>query len=629
MKKIPLLLKPLWLAIMTAAISSALPAGAQSVWNATNGVSADINWSDANNWLPNSAAPSVGTNVLFADNGNVGDANTINNIVDTSLTIASLQYGQTNGFHNTLINSGVTLTIMSSGGTNMLVAGTETDNFGTQAETNTISGLGGSLVVNNTNASSVIIVRQASFIAGAHESTLDMSGLGTFTASVGLVHVGVEEEANTNFVIQRPLGIWVLAKTNTITASGAAPAFVIGEGHDNGGNGIVQLGVTNAIFADSIEVGYSKSRTLTGSFPLTGSFLQFNPAISNTVPTPALYLRGNNASRVGILSVGDNSVVSGSVLTTGTINLTGGTVDALVNTCYLGRSETTNGTGTAAGTLTFSPGIFDVNTMELGFVSSTFSVGNATGTVNVNGSATLRVNTSLRLGENPGATAIGKGILNINSGTVLANSILSGSGGANTTIKLNHGMLVISNSAGSASSPIGTFIATNNSTIQLGVAANTTNLIVQTLIADITGATTNTLNISSVPSISTYPAQFAVIAYTNLNAFGFQLGSLPATSPALQGYLSNNVANSTIDLVITNGPTSTGLPIPLNLSQVGNVLTFSWVNTSSSFRLQSQTNALNVGLYTNWIDYPGGGSSPVSITNNPANPSVFFRLISP
>ena len=67
------------------------------------------------------------------------------------------------------------------------------------------------------------------------------------------------------------------------------------------------------------------------------------------------------------------------------------------------------GTGTAAGTLTFGAGIFDINTMELGYVTANIAVAGVAGTVNVNGSATLRVNNYLRLGQNPGASVTAKG----------------------------------------------------------------------------------------------------------------------------------------------------------------------------------------------------------------------------
>lgn len=61
----------------------------------------------------------------------------------------------------------------------------------------------------------------------------------------------------------------------------------------------------------------------------------------------------------------------------------------------------------------------------------------------------------------------------------------------------------------------------------------------------------------------------------------------------------------------------------LNVVQSGNSLSFSW---SGPFKLQSQTNSLSVGVGSNWGNYPGGSTSPVNVTVNPANPTVFFRL---
>jgi autotransporter-associated beta strand protein len=63
------------------------------------------------------------------------------------------------------------------------------------------------------------------------------------------------------------------------------------------------------------------------------------------------------------------------------------------------------------------------------------------------------------------------------------------------------------------------------------------------------------------------------------------------------------------------------------VSSSTNTVVVSWAG--SGFRLQAQTNVLNVGLSDNWADYPGGGSSPVVVPIVPANGSVFLRLISP
>jgi autotransporter-associated beta strand protein len=56
----------------------------------------------------------------------------------------------------------------------------------------------------------------------------------------------------------------------------------------------------------------------------------------------------------------------------------------------------------------------------------------------------------------------------------------------------------------------------------------------------------------------------------------------------------------------------------------GGVLQFNW---TGAYKLQWQTNGLNQGLNANWMDYPDA-SNPVNVTNTPAIPSAFFRLIS-
>jgi hypothetical protein len=73
------------------------------------------------------------------------------------------------------------------------------------------------------------------------------------------------------------------------------------------------------------------------------------------------------------------------------------------------------------------------------------------------------------------------------------------------------------------------------------------------------------------------------------------------------------------------GPSGPGL---LTNSMSGGVLTLSWP-AGQGWRLQCQTNALTVGLGTNWVEAAG---SSVSSTNYPIDanrPTVFYRLIYP
>jgi len=70
-----------------------------------------------------------------------------------------------------------------------------------------------------------------------------------------------------------------------------------------------------------------------------------------------------------------------------------------------------------------------------------------------------------------------------------------------------------------------------------------------------TGGQTNLIDIASVGSISGYPIQFTVIKYAGAiggAGFNFGLGAVPTASTV--GFISNNVDNSSVDVVLLDGP---------------------------------------------------------------------------
>jgi hypothetical protein len=73
-------------------------------------------------------------------------------------------------------------------------------------------------------------------------------------------------------------------------------------------------------------------------------------------------------------------------------------------------------------------------------------------------------------------------------------------------------------------------------------------------------------------------------------------------------------------------------PNPTNIttSVSGSTLTLSWPADHTGWRLQSQTNSLNDGLGTVWTDIPGtGASNTYNATIDPANGTVFYRMVYP
>jgi autotransporter-associated beta strand protein len=554
----------------------------QSIWNATNNLSANTNWSSVVNWQPN-GVPDVTSNVRFLDNAAEAAPGTVNNVVDATTTVGSLSYANTNGFHTTLIAPGATLTNVGN-----LMAGTETDNGGiVLLGTASITGAGGRLVLSNSAAN--LIVRQGANGVTGSGFTLDLSGLDTFLATVGRIQIG---DAGIN----RSTGILLLGKTNQITASGTSPAISVGLSGSNNGAGrptTLSLGQTNAIFADSIAVGRQKQ---------TAVSMVFN----NAFPGAVAFFRGQDGvARVSTWTIGDGENNSGTTSCNGTCDFTGGTVDAQVTTLTVGRaSSNTGGTGNSRGTLTLVDGTIDANTLQIGL--QTASTGkNGAGTVNVNGGK-LIVNTAIEMARVTGGAGVATttGTLNINGGTVIANLITNG--GSTATISITGGTLVSTNLTGFIGN---TAVPINNFTINdatLNVAGTSSRINAGTLTA---GGSTNTINIASVPVILGYPIQFTFIKYANpagdLNLLG--LGSLPVGSPSYAGYISNNTANSSIDLVLTAGP------IPTTLLQWSGAADANWNTTS--------LNWLNAGvpvLYQDGqpvqLDDTATGSTTVNLT---------------
>ncbi len=192
---------------------------------------------------------------------------------------------------------------------------------------------------------------------------------------------------------------------------------------------------------------------------------------------------------------------------------------------------------------------------------------------------------------------------------------------------------------------IGNFTVNNSVTFNSGTHCsfelNTTNSLAQT---DGFGNITNYVPLLNTNDMLVVSGTLSITAasltvnnlgpaLTNGNSFklfskaavGFTSITLPALDPSLM-WQTNLTVDGSIAVVSTNNVVVT--PPTLNVTQTGggNALHFTWSNGSGSFHLQSQTNALNTGLNANWFNYPGGGSSPVDVNINPANPTVFFRL---
>lgn len=562
-------------------IGSSAATGGTLLWTAGSG--GDMNWSAAMNWtnvvFGGYGPPMPANNVLFTNAADVSSPTPANNIVNSNFTIASLQYANNAAstspdYQVTQIGDGQTLVV-----TNGLVAGTAADSGAAQVVNGIVNGANGTLVLSNGE----LAVTQGSGTDGAHQAVLDLSGLGTLTvANASRIAVAVDgAPAQTGNGAQRCSGVLYLARTNDIavTSTGVTNGILVGW-NDSQGNGnssgvpnasdngsALYLGQTNALFTGAIYVGTDKT---------LGCLLAFNPS---GLGNPVAYIRGigGAGSRVSLWGIGDTSMKNGSNQSaSGTNDFSGGTVDALVENLNVGVTQTgasSGNTGNGTGVLTFAAGTLDVNHLTNGWSEGTGTLAGTdvgTGTVNVNGTALLKVNNTLALAQSTGGgTGVPSGTLNVNGGTVMADSIVAG--GGTSVITLNNATLILTNQAGVPSAPIGTF-AVAGSTLHLRLNGNAmaTNIVT----ANLAAGGVNTIAIDSAINVNSL-LTFPIISYTgSAPATGsFVKGALP---PGFAANLVNNTAQKRIDLVLA--PAAAVTPHVNAISSSGTNLVFGGTN---------------------------------------------------
>jgi hypothetical protein len=590
---------------MLAVVAMGYRARAQSIWNAVPGTSANTNWSSAGNWSPG-GVPGSATNVSF-DNADYAIDGTINNVVDSGFVgpIASLTYTNTiNGsYENTLIANGVTLTVNGP----FTVGSTSMANTAGNSTTTTISGAGGTLYVTNNGND---YIGWTSGTGDAGPAYLDMSGLDNFVATAQRLIIGQGNSGGNSF----GSGIVYLAKTNTITTTGASTgnsaAVVIGDNNSNSGYpSFLYLGIYNTINGQNIGCGLRK-QIYTG-YPDIGSGIMFNPAFTNQ--NPVAYFHGSNGvSPVASWNIGDGVAATSTVQNWGSCDFSGGTVNALVNILALARPAPGASHGfTSIGSLTFTAGIFTVNTLSNAMLTSSTGPQTATGTVTVNGAGVLSVNNLIMSALN-GFSGNALGTLDVTNGTVEVGTLTSG--GGTSTINLNGGTLIVTNSAGTPSAPI-TALNLTGGTLGLNVNGGVTNLSAST----ITTSGTTTVNIASISNAGSGTVTKPIIYYGGTDPYtSLALGTIP--SGCTGASLVDDTANQTIDLTITlaSGPGITSLSPAAGITNGGTVVAINGSNFVSGLTVQfgaasaTSVNFSNATLVT--AVAPAGTLGAVNVT---------------
>ncbi len=575
----------------------------------------NTNWSDAQNWA-SPGVPAAGERITFnntatvggspfdlAGDGNGGILNpaNINNIVDINSTNSGLNYAN-GSFHNTLINPGKTL--------NVIGALTVNGSGGSVS----ILGTNGTLLLNNPSNTTTLNIENGT------APTLDLSGLDTLNATVSQMGVAYNA-ASAAF----GSGNCYLARTNIIrTGSGlsSSSAALVVSGSAAASTGQLFLGQTNALFVDGVVQGIGQS---------ANDVIAFNPSVTNQ--NPSAFIRGitGNSSRVGMWSLGDDSVnLNNGVAGNGhLVDFTGGTVDAMINTLIVGQGAQGNITNTGVrGTFNMGAGNLDVTTLEIGVADNGKTGGQGIGIMNVTGGKVVANALSLAV-ETPSGTA---GTLSLTNATLIAsNGITIGAGNAGGTLSVINSTVKVLNS-GVVGTPVIPLTALNldGAILQLNVDAfaPAANIVCTNIVA----ANISTINLASVSNV-TGSAQIPIISYAGTDPYpNLALGTVPG---GYTGSLIDNSNNLTVDVLLTvsaTGPTTNANITHVSLSGTNLVIhgtNNNIPNTNFHYVVLTATNILTpLSNWTPVVTNPFNGNGTFDYTNPivPGTPRQFIDV---
>jgi autotransporter-associated beta strand protein len=569
----------------------------------------------------------AGTSIDFLRSGTLTVPGAINGAASVSLdgsgtVILANNNGYTGG---TTINSG-TLQVGSGGGSGSLFVNGPIINNG--------------LLVFNTAGS--FVYQAAGLISGS--GNVIFQGGGTIKAIGANSYTGwTRIDSGTTFFCREGqdglLASSVVTNNGTLRIVSQDTVFVYAGAI--WGSGRVQIGANN------VNVG---TMTLSGSNSYTGgTFIGDNQLILGDGITPG------SGAILGNVQFVNNFTIAQDNPRTLTFNRPGDfTFPGTITTNFaspqgnLGIVQQ-NGTGTLTLTANNSYGggtVVNGGFLVIGNGGSSGSVG--LGPISLLSGNPLVINRSgnLTIGDNisgpsdivikGGPTVTFNGVNNTYSGaTTVSNGTLIVRG-TNATSSTHVYVGGLGNGGAFIGGPVtlepGTALVANGSVAPMTIMSDFTN-DASTMVFEISKPATDFVNVSGTLARN---ATGGTLTVKNLGAQNlvpgdsFTLFSQPLPNGAsitVSGgratWVNNLAVNGSISVatVINSQPT-------LNFTNSSSSIVFSWSDPFNSFKLQAQTNNINIGISSNWKDYPGGGTSPVSVPIVRTNGTVFYRLVS-
>ena len=407
---------------------------------------------------------------------------------------------------------------------------------------------------------------------------VDFSGIDSFVADLGTN--GSFNLGTLDGNAGPPTGATVVNWFNLASVSNLISAGQINIGA--GGRQLVpelRLGAgTNIFDVNTLSCGFGGR---------DGSYLYFLSG------SGGLKVRAYDGVSRAAMAVGNNPATSTGASITNTVDFTGHPVDLLLSTLVIGNY---NNAGVYQNTVSFDTGTLDAQSASLSVIRNNNANASASGsTLNLGGG-------TASLGAVSLTASAAYGTLNITGGNVTVQSIASPGTGLST---LNVGNATVNlNLAGfgnPATAPVAVDSFNANGPVDLHVNAD-----------------------------GLAAGQFPLISYRgSIGGSGFAALNLASLPTSVLGYLSNDTANASVDLVITSAPPAINPnPTDILVSLNGGQLTLQWDAGHLGWLLQSNS----VGLVNSaaWVTVPGSGSTnkftfPMDATKT----NVFFRMLKP
>ena len=599
--------------------------GAQDGAGSWSTLAANTNWWDGaanvtwNNATPDNATFGAGSGAAGSVTIPSATTNTVGNLTFNAAGSGFYVISNGNSSSRLILSGTPTITVASGVSATNIVAlmGTSFTKLGagtfvlkpTAPNTNagpTVVGAG-TLVIGTTTGRLVIpgnltITNGATVLMAASEQIADA---GIVTVDGGTYDSGGKSETIGGFILDNNAQVLSASSSQAITNNGTTYDLRSGFIFPNLAG---TAGLTKTTASTVVLTNGGGSDTFSGPVLVSAGILDLgHSGVGNGLPGVTVTI-----TNPGTLRLGKDTQIQSNA----TVLVAGGTFELFahnetVSAVILDNSGSILNGGSASKTLTVLTNLeFRSGTCASKLAGNVTLIKTNSGTVTITGANVF------------------SGGASVNAGTLLVNNTAgSGTGTNNVTVKTSgtlggSGIILgaITVQAGGNLAPGNAAIGTLTISNTLTLGGNTTIEINKGVGQDVVVVNTNNYG-GTLTVVNVGGALSAGDTFTNFNTLAFT------------GNFSSIIGSAGVNLAYAFNPTngvlsivSTGVITPpvLNVAQSGSTLTFSW--TDASFKLQSQTNSLANGLKTNWSDYPGGGSSPVGVTINPANPTVFFRL---